>query len=150
MAFKQLISGVTLVALFALMIFLFSIQFIQINNPASPLLQNTQLNKTLNNFTTQLNTLQRTGATQYNTTVTDNPSPSLVFLIFNSVWSVPRTLVSTGLSLYNLVITFMFTTLFGTNAGSQYYIVFGVLTFLFFVSVILVLWKVAKTGEGER
>lgn len=151
--FKPLLTGLVLLGLFSAALFLFATQYISVNNPSSPLLTDSSFNNTINNMTAQLTGLKNKGDVAYNTTTQDSPNsdkPGLVFLIFNSVWTVPQQLIVTGRGMYDLFATFVFDSLFGQGARNQYYLIFNVIGFLLTITVVIVLWKIAKTGEGER
>ena len=57
---KQLITGYTLVILFTLSMLIFTIQFLEANNPASPILNNTYINQTTEAFRSSAESIQTT------------------------------------------------------------------------------------------
>ena len=152
---KQLITGYTLVILFTLSMLIFTIQFLEANNPASPILNNTYINQTTEAFRSSAESIQTTSINLKDKLVVEsNPIKAVTFpfLIIYAGYSVVIAFLSLLMNAVVLVPSALFTLLFGAggtggSSDTGFFIVGLVLNGLLAIGIILAVLKGMRTGD---
>lgn len=145
--FRGFWIALIMVAVFLIAILNFSTRFLDENNPSQNLSSDANFNVAYNNLTAELGTLQSDTENAKIEFEKSKPSKTdFLFLIFETIWSVPLNLLGNAYAIYNFVLRYMIPTVFGV----EFNVVWGAIFSVLIVTGIILLIKIVRSGEGER
>lgn len=148
MGLKELIGGVGLIVLFIISCLYFMTGMINLNNPDG-YNDVAYLNSSIQRFTEQTDTLKTATDTAKERLESETPSPIYIFLIIYSAFTIPIAFLLFLVNGAFLSIELLFISLFGTG-GTQFAVVFIVVSALVVVSIVLAVLKAIRLGQTER
>jgi len=148
MALKQIITGIGIVLLFSIACFMFATQYINLNNPDNLVSSDPDLNKTLNSFQDRADELNAIGESAKDRLANAEPSPVYLFLIVYEAFAIPLGFLAFTINSIITITTALFTTIFGAGADGKFYIVFGVITAIASLVVVLAIIRAIRTGDS--
>lgn len=144
---SPLITSVFLISLFGLAIFMFTVGMIGKNNPNSQVINNTVMTTAYTSLNNSLSGIQALANTQVNTTQNEKKASSVsVFLILDSILTVPWTFLNLVFTLIQIEGAFIF----GNILGNSFKTVYSVLTGILDIIIIFLFYKFVRQGETER
>lgn len=146
-ALRPMWVAIFLVGLFAFSVFTFTFGLINKNNPTSSVLTSPAFNDTYVGLNNSLSSFQSSVSNLQNITQNDKKQSTVsVFLILDSILTVPWSLVTLAYGIVNIMANFVFVYLFGGNT----YILFGVLLGILTGTFLFLIIKFVRSGESER
>lgn len=143
--FRPLLVTMALVALFAMCLLAFAMQFIGANNP-SAIANDTTLNVSYNNLNANLNGLESGAKGIQEAVQKDRGDPVMIFLILKSMLTLPWQLVSLVINGFSTVMFLVFNNVF----GGQFLVVMAAINGIIIITIIVLAVKYIRTGESER
>jgi len=145
---QTLIIGILLTSLFAIAIFSFAINY-QSENTINPIGQNvtqdSEFNIIYKNLSDNLLASQDKIQAQADAYYADKPDTTLLFLIMNTIITVPNTLANMVSLMFNILTAYLFPQIF----GQTFKIVSGVILAILGVAIVLALMKFVRTGAEK-
>lgn len=150
MGLRQFLAGTGLVIVFGIAVYMFLIGMVSQNNPSSDIFYDPQLNQSLNPLQDRATELQELGGTS-KTLLMERSEPSLsyIYLIVYSALAIPLGFV---LFLTKSIFTIMgvlWNSLVGIG-GSSFDIVFGAITSILIITIVILVMRAIRTGETEK
>jgi len=144
--------SIVMIILFSFLILGFVGNYIQATNPSSEILDSKYgLNQSINNMNQTLSTFSEFSDSIRKDLGSSNPSAvDFLFLIFKGAFYIPLAFLGFVFTGFTMITTTLFPTLAGTGLGSLLSIVIGVLFSGVIVTIVLLIVKAIRTGEGER
>lgn len=140
-SFKSLWTNYAIVGLFVFSLFAFVIIFEGNNNVQNGILTNPIINSSYNNLNSTLSGFQTTTNNTKNNFEKGTPTVGIGELVFNTLFSGGRILNGMIIAIFNILIILPAQFL-GLSAA-----IFGVLFSILLVSIMLLFWRLIKSGQ---
>lgn len=151
---RPFLTGVALVLLFSIASFTFMMTFIGENNPTSPIINDPNINSSINTLKSATTSFSDAGSYVSNLLSEAEPSPLYLFLIFGAAFYIPIAFIAFLAQGITGIITFVFITIFsggqGVGQSNSYWIVFSVISSILIITIVFLIVRAIRTGETER
>jgi len=141
MEFRKVWISFVLIGLFVFALLSFIVQFQSDNEQEENILGNSIINETFKNLETNLSNFSSTSQSQKDNFESEVPSTSFGSLIIFSIVSSGKIFSGLLIGIYNILIILP-ASIFGVSQ-----VVIGVASSVLVFSIILLLWRLYKTGE---
>lgn len=143
------LEGIGLVLLFSIALIIFLQRFIYVNNPDSTAFNDATINASLNKFKTAGTNLENIGNDAADVLSKDQPTAVYLFLILKSAFTIPLNFLSFLVNSVGGILVFLFSSIFGANAGNPFSIVLGIIGGIMIIGIVLAIIRNIRTGDDR-
>lgn len=146
---RPFLGGVGLIIVFGIALFMFMIGFIGVNNPSYDVDNDPFVNSSAGSLNLRAEELKSLGDSSLQLIETAEPSPQFLFLIFKSAFYIPLGFLSFLIKSVGTILLILWVSLFGIG-GSDFSIIFGVISGLILLTIVILIMRAIRTGETEK
>lgn len=141
--FTAILIGLLLIGLFSFSLIQFGGQFADENDANQSILDDPRISAAFGNLNTTLKTIETNASKQREGFESEDPKEGFGSLLFFSIVGAGKTFASLFVGIFNLLLTYIFQTLF----GSTFSLILSAIIGVFLIIIVFYLWRVYKAGE---